>query len=391
MPTDNPIDKFRIDIPEHALTDLRRRLASVRWPERETVQDWSQGVPLDRLQSLCAYWAGEYDWRVCEARLNEYEHFRTTIDGPGSGLGIHFMHVRSPRSDALPMILTHGWPGSVIEFLNVIGPLSDPERHGAVGAPAFHLVIPSLPGFGFSDKPTAPGWNVARIASAWGELMRRLGYRSFVAQGGDFGAAVTTTMAKARTPGLQAIHLNMALVTATENDLADLTAAESAAVATLREFELNGSGYRKQQSTRPQTLGYALTDSPAGQAAWIYEKFQAWTDNQGEPEQALARDAMLDNITLYWLTGTATSSARLYWESQNHPSSHLYPIDLPVGVSIFPKETFRPSRRWAQRCYADILYWNELERGGHFAAFEQPALFVDELRKCFANKIERLN
>lgn len=372
------IHPFTVAIPDAALDDLRQRLANARWPEAETVDDWSQGVPIARLRDLCAYWQDGYDWRACEARLNAYPQFRTEIDG----LGIHFLHVRSPDADALPILLTHGWPGSILEFLKVIGPLTDPAAHGAPGAPAFHLVIPSLPGYGFSDKPSGTGWGVERIAAAWITLMRRLGYQRFVAQGGDWGAAVTTGVAMARPAELAGIHLNMPLVFPEQSDFADLTPAEQASVESMGFYQEKDSGYAKQQGTRPQTIGYALADSPVGQAAWIYEKFYAWTDNDGTPESALGRDEILDDISIYWLTNSGASSARLYWESAN--AFRAQRLDLPVGASVFPKEIFRPSRRWAERSYPQLIHWNELPKGGHFAAFEQPELFVGELRACFS-------
>jgi pimeloyl-ACP methyl ester carboxylesterase len=371
------ITPFTLAIPEAALDDLRRRLDATRWPERETVGDWSQGAPLERVQALCEYWLNQYDWRRCEALLNALGQYRTEIDG----LGIHFLHVRSPNPDALPLILTHGWPGSVIEFLDVIGPLTDPAAHDGDPADAFHVVAPSLPGYGFSDKPQATGWGVERIGRAWAVLMQRLGYDLWLAQGGDWGAAVTTALGVARPAGLAAIHLNMPLIFPDGEDLLDLTAREQASIAAMQFYQEQDSGYAKQQATRPQTLGYGLTDSPSGQAAWIYEKFYAWTDNDGTPESALSRDRMLDNIMLYWLPANAAASARLYWESVATFKSHA--IDLPVGVSIYPKEIFRPSRRWAERRFSQIIHWNEPAQGGHFAAFEQPAVFVEELRQCF--------
>lgn len=371
------IIRFELAIPDATLVDLRSRLANTRWPERETVDNWSQGVPLDRIKALCDYWARDYDWRRCETRLNALGQYRTGIDG----LGIHFLHARSPHPDAMPLLLTHGWPGSVIEFLDVIGPLTDPVAHGGDARDAFHVVIPSLPGFGFSDKPTTTGWGVERIAAAWLTLMKRLGYARYVAQGGDWGAAVTTAIGALAPPECRGIHLNMPLIYPGKEDMSDLTAAEQASVAAMKFYRQSDSGYAKQQRTRPQTLGYGLTDSPAAQAAWIYEKFHAWTDNTGEPESALSRDAMLDNIMLYWLPATAASSARLYWESLAH--FRTWPLALPVGVTIFPGEFSRPSRRWAERHYANIIHWNETDKGGHFAAFEQPQLFVTELRNCF--------
>ncbi|PHP17318.1 epoxide hydrolase [Sphingobium sp. IP1] len=372
------ITAFRADIPQEALDDLRLRLRRTRWPEPQTVGDWSQGVPLAVMRDLCAYWADGYDWRRCEATLNALPQFTTAIDG----LSIHFIHVRSPRPDALPLILTHGWPGSVLEFMKVIGPLTDPAAHGAPDAPAFHVVVPSLPGYGFSGKPTATGWGVETIARSWIQLMRRLSYDRFAAQGGDWGAAVTTAIAMAAPPECIGVHLNMPLVFPEESDFADLTPAEAKTVERMQYYQEHDSGYAKLQGTRPQTIGYGLADSPAAQAAWIYEKFQAWTDNRGLPEEALTRDEMLDVISLYWLTNSGASSGRLYWESAN--AFQPCRLDLPVGVSIFAQEIFRPSRRWAERSYPRLIHWNELDAGGHFAAFEQPALFVAELRACFA-------
>lgn len=372
------LEPFTVAIDDAVLADLRRRIAETRWPEPAPVSDWSQGVPIAALRNLCDYWQRDYDWRRCETALNAFPQFRTEIDG----IDIHFLHQRSAAPDALPIILTHGWPGSVLEFLKVIGPLTDPAGHGAAGAQAFHVVAPSLPGYGFSGRPGVTGWGVEKTASAWITLMRRLGYARFVAQGGDWGAAVTTSIAMQKPPECAAIHLNMPLVFPEESDFADLTPAEQDAVARMGYYQDQNSGYAKLQGTRPQTIGYALADSPVGQAAWIYEKFQAWTDNDGAPESALTRDEMLDDITLYWVTNTAASSARLYWESANAFKAQR--IDLPVGASIFPKEIFRPSRRWAERSYPHLIHWNEPDKGGHFAAFEQPGLFVDELRACFS-------
>ncbi len=371
------IEPFHLNVPEAALNDLTERLARTRWPERETVDNREQGAPLAEVQALCAYWRDHYDWRRCEAQLNELGQFRTSIDG----LGIHFLHVRSPEPDALPLILTHGWPGSVVEFLKVIKPLTDPAAHGGDPKDAFHVVIPSLPGYGFSDRPTERGWSVERIASAWIELMRRLGYERFVAQGGDWGSAVTSAMAIARPPELAAIHLNFVMAAPDAQDIAALSDHEKQRLAQLGQFSSMGRGYAVLQSTRPQTLGYGLTDSPAGQAAWIYEKLGAWSDSGGDPKSVLSYDEMLDNIMLYWLPGTAASSARLYWESLHNFGAGS--TDLPVACSIFPKEIIRPSRQWAERKYSNIIYWNEPECGGHFAAFEQPNLFATEIRNAF--------
>ena len=373
------IEPFTLRIQEDRLIDLRQRLDMTRWPERETVDDWSQGAPLAHVQALCHHWRNDYDWRRCEAMLNGFGQHRTTIDG----LGIHFLHVRSPKADALPLLITHGWPGSVIEFHKVIGPLSDPAAHGGSAADAFHLVIPSLPGYGLSDRPSATGWGVDRIARAWTTLMERLGYGRFVAQGGDWGAAVTTALGLMAPTSLAAIHLNMPLVIPEAHHLPEATPEEQAAAARYQAFSTTGVGYSQIQGTRPQTLGYGLADSPAGQAAWIYEKLREWTDCDGSPETVLTRDEMLDNISLYWLTSTAASSARLYWESMVSAFSNMIPVHVPTGCSLFPKEIIQSTRRQAERRYTNLIHWNRLDRGGHFAAWEQPHLFVDELRTCF--------
>jgi epoxide hydrolase len=372
------IKPFTLAVEQAALDDLNRRLDQTRWPEKETVGDWTQGAPLAKVKALCAHWRRGYDWRRAEARLNSLGQFTTEIDG----LNIHFLHVRSKHAGAMPLILTHGWPGSVMEFMKVIGPLTDPTAHGGKAEDAFHVVAPSLPGYAFSDKPTTAGWGVAKIAGAWITLMARLGYTRWVAQGGDWGAAVTTGIGVARPPACAAIHVNMPLIFPGPEDLTDPTPAEQASLAAMAYYQDKDSGYSKQQGTRPQTLGYGLVDSPAGQAAWIYEKMWAWTDNKGAPEDALTMDEMLDNIMLYWLPATGASSARLYWESFGSFASTK--LELPVGVSIYPKEIFRPSRRWADRQMSNIIHWNELDRGGHFAAWEQPELWVKEIRDCFA-------
>ena len=373
------IESYRIDIEQTELDDLKQRLATARWPEAEPVDDWSQGVPLAYMEQLCEYWRRDYDWRRCEVRLNALAQFRTEIDG----LGLYFLHIASPRADAAPLIMTHGWPGSVIEFLKVIGPLTDPESHGAAGAPAFHIVCPALPGYGFSDRPRERGWTVEHIADAWVELMSRLGYKRFFAQGGDWGAAVTTAIAERHPRQCAGIHLNMPTVRPDKATFDNLSDDEKAALEALKFYRQWDSGYSKQQSTRPQTLGYALVDSPIGQAAWIMEKFHAWTDCDGHPENVLSRDEMLDNIMLYWLPRTAASSARLYYESFGRIVSEGA-IEVPVGLSQFPKEIFKTSRRWAEQRYKNLVYWATPGKGGHFAAFEQPQAFVAELRQCFA-------
>ena len=371
-PSSTAITPFKLAIPQRDLDDLKRRLDMTRWPEREAVDDWSQGAPLARVQALVAYWRTRYNWRRCEAMLNGFGQYRTPIDG----LNIHFLHVRSKHEKALPLILTHGWPGSVIEFHKVIRPLTDPIAYGGKAEDAFHVVAPSLPGYGFSDKPTRTGWDLAHIARAWAQLMSRLGYMRYVAQGGDWGSAVSTHMGQQQPAGLAAIHLNMPILSPPRES------PPPVAPAGARPRAFRGAGYAQIQSTRPQTVGYGLNDSPAGQAAWIYEKYAEWTDSNHNPEAVLTQDEMLDNIMLYWLSGSATSSARLYWESFDklREVDHL---DIPVGCSIFPGEVFKVQKAWGERTYAKLFYWNEVERGGHFAAFEQPEIFVRELRNCF--------
>jgi pimeloyl-ACP methyl ester carboxylesterase len=373
----NPIRPFRLAIPDAELADLGTRIARVRFPEKETVADWSQGVPLVKLRALVDHWRHGYDWRRCESMLNGFGQYRTVIDG----LDFHFLHIKSPHAKSFPLIMTHGWPGSVIEFHKVIGPLVDPPAHGGDAADAFDLVLPSLPGYGFSEHPGESGWGVFRIARAWPVLMRRLGYERYGAQGGDWGAAVTTIMGHEAAEGLVGIHVNMPLCLPDAKSAA--AGSEEAALSkALGDYARWESGYAIQQATRPQTLGYALADSPVGQAAWIYEKFRAWTDCDGDPESVLSQDEMLDNIMLYWLSNSGASSARLYWESF-HDGFASVAVDLPSGCSIFPKEIYTPSRKLAERHYRRLIYWNKQERGGHFAAFEQPSAFVEELRACF--------
>jgi epoxide hydrolase len=378
------VTPFRIDIPDAELRDLRERLLRTRWPEVETVGDWSQGVPLGYLQELCRYWADGYDWRATEGRLNDLPQFRTEIDG----LGIHFIHVRSPHADALPLVITHGWPGSVVEFLKVTGPLTDPTAYGADAADAFHLVCPSLPGYGFSDKPARTGWSVEKIAGAWTRLMARLGYDSYGAQGGDWGTSISTSIGQQDPDHVVGIHLTPPLAAPDPATFDDLTDSERAALASLERAGEWEDGYSVEQSTRPQTVGYGLVDSPVALCAWIIEKFWSWTDCDGHPENVLTRNELLDNLMLYWLPGTGASSARLYWESirqvqERFRGSSTDVVTVPTGCSIFPKDNPRPSRRWAERRFTDIRYWNELDRGGHFAAFEQPEVFTDEVRSFF--------
>jgi epoxide hydrolase len=367
---------FHVEVPEAELIDLRARLERTRWPEREPVDDWSQGVPLAYLQELCDHWAHRYDWRTTEARLNALPQLRTEIDG----LGIHFIHVRSRSPDALALVLTHGWPGSIVEFLKVIGPLSDD----------FHVVCPSLPGYGFSDRPQQPGWGIERIARAWIELMARLGYERYGAQGSDWGTSISTRIAQLDPDHVVGIHLTPPLAPPDPATFDDLTESERAALAAIAHSAAWDSGYSRMHATRPQTIGYPLVDSPAGLCAWIVDKFWAWTDCDGHPENALTRDEMLDDVMLYWLPRTGASSARLYRESIAQVNEWISgtaidTVTVPTGCSIFPKELQRPSRRWAQLRFLDIRHWGEPERGGHFAAFEQPELFVEEVRAFFAH------
>jgi pimeloyl-ACP methyl ester carboxylesterase len=377
--TDEAITAYEIAVQEQDLDDLRSRLRRTRWADRELVDDWLQGVPRDYLEEVCRYWAEEYDWRRCEARLNAIPQFRTPVDD----VAVHFLHVRSPHADALPLVLTHGWPGTVVEFLDVIAPLADPVAHGGRFSDAFHLVIPSLPGFGFSSRPTSLGWNRERVADAWAVMMTRLGYDRFAAQGGDWGASVANHLAQRHPERMVGIHLNLVTVSpppgAEEEGVDEHYASWRASREERARWE---NGYVHQQRTRPQTLGYALADSPVGQCAWILEKFKAWSDCGDDPVAAFGIDRLLDNISIYWLTNTATSSARFYWECQ--PGGFDGRIEIPMGATIYPKEINRPPRAWAERVYLDLQYWHEVDRGGHFAAFEQPGLFVDEVRACFA-------
>jgi pimeloyl-ACP methyl ester carboxylesterase len=371
------ITPFEIEIPDAQLDDLKQRLANTRWPDSETVDDWSQGIPLAYLKEVCEYWSKQYDWRERETRLNQFPQFKTEI----AGLGIHFIHVKSPEPGATPLIMTHGWPGSIVEFQGVIAKLADPVAHGGKAEDAFHVVCPSLPGYGFSDKPTETGWGLEKIADSWAELMSRLGYERYVAQGGDWGAMVTTYIGVQDPEHCLGVHLNMAIAPPTEESMKDPSELETGALAAMAHYSEKDSGYSKQQSTRPQSLGYGLVDSPAGQAGWILEKFWSWTDCDGHPENAISRDAMLDNIMLYWLPANGASSARLYWESFN--AAPMMEIAVPVAVSVFPKEIFRASKRWCEARYKHLAYYNALEKGGHFAAFEQPEIFVEELRAGF--------
>jgi pimeloyl-ACP methyl ester carboxylesterase len=390
--TETPIRPFRIDVPEEELAELRRRIAAARWPSKELVEDRSQGVQLATLQELARYWETDYDWRKAEAELNALPQFTTEIDG----VDIHFIHVKSPHENALPLIMTHGWPGSVIELLDTVGPLTDPTAHGGTPEDAFHLVLPSLPGYGFSGEPTEFGWESGRIARAWAELMDRLGYTRYVAQGGDVGALVTDVMGRQAPDGLAGIHINLL---AAAPFIADQLPADSeqerAAHDALTTFTTDGFGYFLEQSTRPQTIGYSLLDSPVGLAAWMldhdtdsyYKISSAFVD--GEPAGNLTRDNILDNITLYWLTGTGASAARWYWETGRSQAAAQAAgqappeISLPVGFTTFPGEIFAVPRSWVEAVYPNLTYFNEVDRGGHFAAWEEPQLFSEEVRATF--------
>jgi len=368
---------FLIDVPQADLDDLRDRLARTRWPDQLPEVGWDYGIPLDYVRKLASYWRDRYDWRVHEARLNSFPQFTTTIDGQR----VHFLHVRSAAPGALPLIMTHGWPGSVVEFLNVIGPLSDPAAFGGSPDDAFHLVIPSIPGYGFSGPTRDRGWDVRRVARAWAELMSRLGYPRYGAQGGDWGSSISRELGVLVPERLAGVHLNM-LFPVVRDEPADLTEVERARLAGLREFRATGSGYGAIQATRPQTLAYGLTDSPAGQLAWITEKFGEWTDD-GLPDEAVDRDQLLTNVTLYWLTATAGSSARLYYESARSGAWGPPAVSTaPTGVAVFPREIAPPIRRFAEQSN-NIVHWSEFDRGGHFAAMEVPDLLVGDVREFF--------
>jgi pimeloyl-ACP methyl ester carboxylesterase len=382
---------FRVDAPDEALADLRRRIAAMRWPTKELVADRAQGVQLAAIQALARYWATGYDWRACEARLNALPQFTTEIGGED----IHFIHVRSRHDNALPLIITHGWPGSVIELLDVVGPLTDPPEHGGRAEDAFDLVLPSLPGYAFSGVPAEVGWDPGRIARAWAELMRRLGYTRYVAQGGDQGAAVTDAMGGQAPEGLLGIHLNfLRSALAKVSSMPASSEEERAAAAAISTFRTGGSGYLQEQATRPQTIGYALLDSPVALGAWMldhdtdsyYKISRAFLD--GQPSGGLTRDHILDNITLYWLTGTGASAARLYWEGGQaaaRAAGQAAPeVTLPVAFTMFPGEIFRAPRSWVDQVYPHVIYFNAVDRGGHFAAWEEPDLFSAELRAGFA-------
>ncbi|KAF4550797.1 Epoxide hydrolase-like protein 2 [Elsinoe fawcettii] len=374
-----PILPFRLEIAQSELDDLQTRLRLTRWPDKETVTDWSQGAPLVAIQELCVYWRSTYDWRRCETLLNSYPQFKTTIDD----VEFYFWHIRSKHEDALPLILTHGWPGSILEFRHVIEKLIDPIAHDGTPGDAFHLVVPALPGYAFSGKPTGTGWDYRRTASAWAELMRRLGYADsgWAAQGGDWGAHVAVSLGNQAPKGLKSIHLNSIFFEPKKEiktPIQDKEREERAMGLDRRRDDGHG-GYSLQQSTRPQTIGYGLSDSPVAQAAWIFEKYRDWSHNNGNVETVFSKDEMLDTIMLYWLSNSGTSSARYYWE--NKPDSTAWPVDIPVGVSWFGGDNSFGPREWCERYYKNIVYWNETDRGGHFAAWEVPDMFVAEIRK----------
>jgi pimeloyl-ACP methyl ester carboxylesterase len=389
--TATEIRSFHIEIPEEQIDDLRRRIAATHWPSKELVDDRSQGVQLATMQELARYWTTKYDWRTCEAKLNALPQFTTEIDG----VEIHFIHVKSAHENALPLIMTHGWPGSVIELLETVGPLTDPTAHGGSAEDAFHLVLPSLPGYGFSDEPAEVGWNVGRIAKAWAELMHRLGYTRYVAQGGDVGASVTDQMGRQAPEGLLGIHMNLLVTTLSGAPVPENTEEERAAREAINTFRASGFGYFLEQSTRPQTIGYALLDSPVALAAWMldhdtdayYKISHAFVDS--EPSGNLTPDHILDNITLYWLTGTGASAARSYWEN-GQAAAHAAasgqappPVSLPVGFTTFPGEIWQSPRSWVDAGYPNVTYFHKAERGGHFAAWEEPELFSTEVRAAF--------
>jgi len=379
MQSDDEIRPFRIDVPQADLDDLRDRLARTRWPDELPGVGWDYGIPLSYLRELAEYWRTRYDWRAAEQRLNEFPQFTTTIDGAT----VHFLHVRSPEPDALPLVLTHGWPGSIVEFQEIIGPLTDPRAHGGNPADAFHLVVPSIPGYGFSGPTRETGWNVRRVATAWAELMSRLGYQRYGAQGGDWGSAISRDLGVVDPDQVVGVHVNMLFSTPPSDpaEMADLTDDEKARLGMAERYRDELSGYMKIQSTRPQTLAYALTDSPVGQLAWIAEKFREWTDSEQFPEDAVDRDQMLTNVMLYWLTGTAGSSARLYRESALNWGRQERST-VPTGVAVFPRDLVSPIRRFAER-RNNIVHWSEFDRGGHFAAMEEPDLLVGDVRAFF--------
>lgn len=389
---DTSIRPFQVHVPEATLADLRQRVLATRWPDKETVNDQSQGVQLAKIKDLVHYWGTGYDWRKVESKLNSLPMFVTTIDG----IDVQFIHVKSKNPNALPLLITHGWPGSVLEIVKAIGPLTDPTAYGGSADDAFDVVIPSMPGYGFSSRPETTGWGPDRIGIAWDVLMKRLGYKRYVSQGGDWGSVVADAMARQAPAGLLGIHVNMPptvppdlakAMNAGAPAPAGLAPDEKAAYDALNTFFKKNAGYGAMMVTRPQTVGYGLTDSPAGLAAWMYDKFAQWTFSGGDPEKSLTKDEMLDDITLYWVTNTAISSARLYWENNNNnfnaADQKTSEIALPVAVTVFPGEIYRAPRSWTERAYRNLTYFHEVNKGGHFAAWEQPQLFAEELRAAF--------
>ena len=389
---DASIRPFQVHVPDAVLNDLRQRIQDTRWPDRETVDDQSQGVQLTKIEDLVRYWGMDYDWRKVEARLNALPMYVTRIDG----IDIQFIHVKSKNPHALPLLITHGWPGSVLEIVDSIGPLTDPTAFGGNANDAFDVVIPSMPGYGFSERPQTVGWDPEHIGRAWDVLMKRLGYQRYVSQGGDWGSVVADAMARQAPKGLLGIHVNMPptvppdvakAMAAGEPTPSGLSAEEKSAYASLSTFFQKNAGYGVMMVTRPQTVGYGLSDSPAGLAAWMYDKFAQWTYSGGDPEKSLSKDQMLDDITLYWVTNSAVSSARLYWENNNNnfnaADQKTAQIKLPVAVTVFPGEIYRAPRSWTERAYPNLIYFHEVDKGGHFAAWEQPRLFAQELRAAF--------
>ncbi|MFZ4928433.1 epoxide hydrolase family protein [Chryseobacterium sp. Mn2064] len=377
---------FKVNVPESDISDLRKRLGNIRWPDKELVGDWSQGVPLEATKKLVKYWKENYDWRKFENQLNRFPQYKTRIDD----VDIHFIHAKSPHKNALPILLCHGWPGSIVEFIDVIERLTDPPRFGGKAEEAFHVIVPSMPGFGFSENPRDLGWNIPRIAKAYAHLMEeKLGCQNWVAQGGDFGSSVTHVLADMQPKGLLAVHVNLPFVvpeTYPENP----THEEQKAIENIERYINKKAAYADIMNTRPQTIGYALDDSPLALATFIYEKFAEWTDNKGKPEDALTLDQMLNDISLYWFTKTGTSASRLYWESvgntiRNHKffSAETGIIKIPMAATLFPAETFAPPKKWAEAAWSDIFYWNHVDKGGHFAAFEEPDIFAKEMWKVF--------
>lgn len=386
------IRPFHIHVSDNALSELRQRISTTRWPDKETVIDQSQGVKLDQIKNLANYWGTDYDWRKAEAKLNALPQFVTNIDG----LDIQFVHIKSKHKNALPLIITHGWPGSVFELLKVVGPLTDPTAYGGKAEDAFDLVIPSMPGYGFSEKPKTTGWGPEKIGNAWDILMKRLGYKNYVSQGGDWGSVIAGAMARQAPKGLLAIHVNMpATVPAEIADIlkeggsapAGLSDKEKAAFISLNKLYTKGGGYAGMMVTRPQTLGYGLTDSPTALASFFLDKFNEWTYSGGNAEKSLTKDEMLDDITLYWLTNTAVSSAQLYWENNtnnfNVVEQKTSEIKIPVAVTVFPGEIYQAPKSWTERSYKNLIYFNEVKKGGHFAAWEEPQLFSEEMRAAF--------